>query len=158
MNSELITELKNIDKYLTGIILKFHSDVVEYVNAGHPDIIIRKKDKGRSFIVAPTEHEYKGKFLGIEPMYFNEKEIRSLKFRVQEGDVLCLYTDCLNESVNEQGDEFGIEGIVSTLNSIDASYTATDILNHLVGTFYRFVGTDELKDDFSVIIVRRKAK
>jgi serine phosphatase RsbU (regulator of sigma subunit) len=156
INSELISEFNNMDKYLTGIILKFNDRIVEYVNAGHPELIIKKHDNQRSFIVAPKNQEYKARFLGLEAMRFSERDVRPIRFTVKKGDVLCMFSDCLNESLNKENKEFGIQGVMSALNSSGENDSADEVLNHIISNLYRWIGSDKMKDDLTIMVLRKK--
>ena len=46
INRVLINEMGQADNYLTGILLRFNSDTVEYVNAGHSDLLCRHAATG----------------------------------------------------------------------------------------------------------------
>jgi sigma-B regulation protein RsbU (phosphoserine phosphatase) len=154
INEELINELGNIDNYLTGIMLKFKGDLIDYVNAGHTELIIRRGDLGRSEIVKTTDNtNYKGLFLGLEAM---KTDFSLLTFKMQKDDTLLIFSDCLNESSNAEGEEYGIERIVNSLNEAPRN-DSKNILNHVVTKMYDFTGTDVLTDDLTVICVRRKS-
>ena len=93
-NKELIREIGGIDNYITGILLRFTGDEIEYVNAGHTDLICRR-DKTRNVeIVNLKDRDIKGCFLGIDEM---DKQFGRLTFKVSSNDVLLLFTDCLYE-------------------------------------------------------------
>jgi|GEM_PF-989987 len=154
INEELINELGNIDNYLTGIMLKFKGDLIDYVNAGHTELIIRRGDLGRSEIVKTTDNtNYKGLFLGLEAM---KTDFSLLTFKMQKDDTLLIFSDCLNESSNAEGEEYGIDRIVNSLNEAPRN-DSKNILNHVVTKMYDFTGTDVLTDDLTVICVRRKS-
>ena len=43
-NDRLQSEIGNVGNFITGIILRFNDNMVEYVNAGHNDIYLKKND------------------------------------------------------------------------------------------------------------------
>ena len=79
-----------------------------------------------------------------------------LTFKMQKDDTLLIFSDCLNESSNVEGEEYGIERIVNSLNEAPRN-DSKNILNHVVTKMYDFTGTDVLTDDLTVICVRRKS-
>ena len=42
VNFQMLHELHDTNMYMTGIILRFYGEYVEYVNAGHPELLRRK--------------------------------------------------------------------------------------------------------------------
>ena len=104
INDTLIEQIGTVDNYLTGIMLRFSGDIVDYVNAGHTELLYRKKTTGNVCTVRPKDRDIKGVFLGIESMRTNYS---SLSFKVSTGDMILLYTDCFNESENTAGEQYG---------------------------------------------------
>jgi serine phosphatase RsbU (regulator of sigma subunit) len=151
-NDELISEMGNTDKYLTGIILRFEDDYIEYVNAGHPDIMTRKKDSSNVKVINPSDNSFKGSILGVSEMSFPYK---SAKIKAESGDMFAIFTDGIIEAAGPGNSRFGITGIAKAmLNS--GKENAGETLNRIVEDFYNFTGTDKLTDDVTVIIIKRK--
>jgi len=154
INDQLIKEIGNIGNYLTGIILRFNDDgSIEYVNAGHTDLILKRGTKNSVVTVDSKGKSFKGNFIGIELM---RSEFLTLSFTPVSDDVIVVYSDCLIESTNEQNEQFGIEGIRSSLMQIPADADAKRIITALEKDFYTFTGTDSLKDDLTVLVIKRK--
>jgi hypothetical protein len=82
INSELIRELGSIDNYLTGILLRFSGDNVEYVNAGHTELLLKRGDAGVKIIQTKGD-DIKGSFLGVPAM---GSQFRSLNFKTVRND------------------------------------------------------------------------
>ncbi len=151
-NNELIGEIGNTDKFLTGIVLRFENDCIEYVNAGHPDIMLRKKDSDQVRIINPTDKNFKGSILGVSEMSFPYK---SVKFKAEEGDTLAIFSDGIIEAAGNDNSRFGIKGIAKALvNSSNES--AEETLDRLISEFYSFTGNNKLSDDVTVIILKKK--
>ena len=153
INNELITELGNIDNYLTGIVLKFRDDVIEYANAGHTELLIKRADLNKTSIIKPSDNsEYKGMFLGLEAM---KSKFDSLSFKAMKDDVLLIYSDCLNESANANGEEYGLERIIESLDSSPKG-ESKEILSYVINKMINFIGKDSFDDDLTVICLKRK--
>ena len=151
INDELIRELGSIDNYLTGIFLKFTGNMVEYVNAGHTELICKKKSLNKSLIVEPTEKlSYKGMFMGLEAM---RSAYTMLSFKMTDGDFLLLYTDCLIESVNANDEQYGVERLMSLLNSLP-DLSSNEIVLNITSSLVEFTGSDKLKDDLTIIAIK----
>lgn len=153
INRDLITEMGSIDNYLTGILLRFTGDNVEYVNAGHADLLIKRGATGLVKKVRPKDREFKGNFLGVAAM---ERPFNSIIFKIAKDDVLLLYSDCFEESENDYGEQYGVERISASLGSVSSEKSAREILKHLISNFSDFTGNRKIKDDLTLILLKRK--
>ena len=152
-NRELISEIGNIENYLTGILLRFKNDTVEYVNAGHSDILHRKSETGRVETINSTDGDFRGFLIGITG---TDVSYETLSFHMDKNDVLLLYTDCVYEGRNRHGEEYGVDRLKNSLkNAPDSS--AQEILDSLLYDFYKFIGPAGLYDDMTVIVIKKKA-
>ena len=153
-NDSLISEIGEIDNYLTGIILRFLDDHVEYVNAGHTDIFLKRASSGKIQSVGTADVSFKGFFLGFRQMQYKSKMIR---FSMLRDDILLLYTDCLLESTRngDRNSLFGEEGIIRALGKAPAG-SAKGALDYILDEFYSFTGGKNLEDDLTVIAIRKK--
>jgi phosphoserine phosphatase RsbU/P len=154
INKKLIKEIGHIDNYLTGILVRFNDDSVEYVNSGHPDMIYRATRSGRVGKVLDRDGiSISGPFMGTREM---EQPYKSLTIKINSGDCLLLYTDCLNEAADSSGNSYEDTRIMESLkNAQDGSARA--ILDRVMEDFYSFVGRREnFKDDLTAILIMRK--
>lgn len=153
VNDDLIGELENVDNYLTGIMLRFSDAQVEYVSAGHVDMLLRRAATGRVERVMPADgSRHKGYFLGIESM---REPFPQMDFRVAKGDLLLLYSDCLPECISPEGEEFGQERIMRVLAE-NPHAAPEDLMNLLVDRMYEFTQSHALADDLTIIALERR--
>jgi len=153
INRELVEEIGQIDNYITGIVLRFLDDRVEYVNCAHPDIVFRSGVSGKvGMIMERTGSENKSSFLGVAGI---DKPFPSLNLKLGSGDCLLLYTDCLLEATNSSGGSFGETGIMEALRKAPGG-SAQEILNSIIVEFTAFHGNTALKDDLTAIVIKRK--
>lgn len=153
INNELIEEIGQIDNYITGILLRFMDDRVEYVNCAHPDIVFRSGVSGKvGMIMEKTGGEKKSSFLGVAGV---NKPFPSLSLKLGSGDCLLLYTDCLLEAANSGGGSFGETGIMEALRKAPGG-SAQEILNSIIVAFTAFHGGTALKDDLTAIVIKRR--
>jgi len=150
INERLIREMKGADNYLTGALLRFNGSGVDYINAAHPDIIL--KTGTRAAIVKPAESQIQGTFLGLASLNF---PYESHRFEMSAGDHLIVYTDCLTESRNPAGEEFGIERLLETVRALPQDSHPRDSLDHILRAFKDFVGKERLRDDLTLIILKK---
>ncbi len=150
-NNHLIQEISNIDNYLTGLLLRFDKEKVEYVNAGHTDIIFRSKKKKIS-VIDRKDVSWKGTFLGFEGM---PSDYKVLRFNMTKGDTLLVYSDCLIESTNEDKEEYGMARLTKAYENAPNN-DAKSIVQYILDDFYGFIGPKKLKDDLTIVLLRRK--
>jgi sigma-B regulation protein RsbU (phosphoserine phosphatase) len=154
-NHELVRELSSVDNYLTAVLLRLDGDKVEYVNAAHTEIFYRAAGKARAAILKPKDNDdYKGTPLGIEGM---EAMYQAMRFSVGEGDSILIYTDCLNEARNVDGDEFGTEGIQSAYARAPEG-DARQMLDFIMQEWRVHVGGAPITDDLTAVLIRRTGK
>lgn len=152
INKELIKEINEVDNYLTGIFLRFKNNIVEYVNAGHADLIHRSANTGKVSLIDNKNGDFKGWFLGISDMFARYK---TLKFKVKPNDILFVYSDCLNEEKNPNGEEYGVDRILKSIGNAPEG-TPDEILDFIMEDFYYFTETENLTDDITAILIKRK--
>lgn len=146
INSSLISQLGNVDNYLTGILLRIRSNIIEYVNAGHTELLYKSGKTGKVRVVNLNGKDVKGMFLGIEGM---QSKYTALQFEMEKDDVLLLYSDCLNESMNSEGNEYSIEKIIEVLENCE-NVSAQNIRNEIIKDFADFIWPDVEKNDLFI--------
>lgn len=136
------------EKFAT-FFLAIYDDVASeltYTNAGHlPPILI---------------HDGKASLLDVNGMVvgaFAHARYNESRVRLEPGDMLFGYTDGVTEPENEFGEMFGEQRLIDVLlknYSLDAPaifQAVADAVNHFTGS------PEELQDDMTMVIARRKA-
>ena len=154
INKTLIREIGNIDNYITGILVRFTDEGFDYVNCGHPDLMLKKADSEyANRVLSEDGTSVAGPFLGIDIM---EGEFQSVSKKLGSGDFLLLYSDCLLEEVNEAGESFGYENILKAFSQAPFE-SPQAVLDFIIERFYAFVKDREnLSDDLTVLVVKKK--
>ncbi|HPJ39767.1 MAG TPA: 7TM diverse intracellular signaling domain-containing protein [Spirochaetota bacterium] len=151
INRILQKEIGSVDHHLTGILLRFMNDSIEYVNAAHNDIIIKSGDD----IYQPQDRfeRTRGSFMGISDF---SVPFSSLTFPVRRDDILLLYTDGLNESRNIYDQCLTVEKIMTALRE-SGNGSAQDIIEKIV-TLYRNTMNNQLyySDDITIMVLKKK--
>lgn len=150
-NIELVREISNSEKYLTAILLRLDRESVEYVNAGHPDIIM-KKGKGGTSIIKSLSDDSKGTILGVDGI---QHPFRTVKFEVERGDVLLAFSDGILEASNSSGERFGFDKLIQALNGCNED-TASIILDRILDALSSFTGDVKVNDDMTVIVLVKR--
>ncbi len=151
INGDLCDDLANSGNFVSGIMLRFAGETVEYVNAGHPDLLVRRAASGRVRAAASPERETRGHYLGIKR---EDAAYIGLSFRVLAGDVLFLYSDCLNESMNAGGEQYGAGRIAESLARASGG-GAEGMLAVIINDFREFIGERPLNDDLTALLFLR---
>ena len=153
INAELIQEIGKVGSFVTGVMLRFRQDSIDYVNAGHPDIIIKRKESGKSEIVGEEGKKFKGHFMGVP--FVNEDDYGVDSFTINRGDSLLIYSDSLIESANNEGEQYGIKRLIQSFDGVSPDATAEEQLNSVMGDFVNYLGGSELADDLTAILLKK---
>ncbi|MBN1499908.1 MAG: fused response regulator/phosphatase [Spirochaetes bacterium] len=153
INSELISEIDVMNYYLTGVMLKFQDDNVEYVNAAHPTML-HYSSTSDTVLQPESDSAFRnGCFIGIS-IFQMCYEVH--KFKVEKDDSIIIYSDCLIEAENAEGERYGLERLLKTFKSVSKNNNAGKIINLIMNDFYGFLKTDKLHDDLTIVVLKRK--
>jgi sigma-B regulation protein RsbU (phosphoserine phosphatase) len=150
-NSDLVDQLEDINTYITGILLRMRDNNIEYVNAGHPDLLLMRNSSGSVKVVTDPECRFKGKPIGISS---HKSQYCSLRFSVSPGDSILIFTDGLTEGRNCSGLSFGRERIEIAFAET-YGMSASGSIDHIMKRFGEFTNGEPASDDITVIIARR---
>lgn len=152
INQELIQELVHVDNYLTGILLRFNDDKVEYVNAAHTEMLLKRKETNNVIKCVHKEKDIKGMFLGKSLV---QATYTPLQFSMKPGDLLLVYSDGITEQKNQAGVEFGFERLQDVFLQAEGN-TAQEICEYIIAAFNEFREEASLRDDLTVIVLKKK--
>ncbi|MCH2181371.1 MAG: SpoIIE family protein phosphatase [Mariniblastus sp.] len=143
--NQSLSEL-NLDKFVTLLLVmidrKDHH--VQIVNAGHMPPLIRK-DSGAVMLL---DDHVSGLPLGLG---LNET-YHSLDFTLMPGDVLVLYTDGINESMDKQGNQLGIHRLIDEIQASQTKRPET-IGKFICQLVNRHVDGQQPADDMCLVCV-----
>ena len=125
-------------------IMNMETGEVTYANAGHnPPYIINKNSE-------PVQIESTG---GIALGVMEEMEFESATFTVSKGDSIFLYTDGVNEAMNEADEEYSYERLEDYLKE-NSTGSITDMVNKNLESVKEFAGAAPQSDDITVFALR----
>ena len=150
IDKQITDDKGDIENYLTGVLLRIQENKVEFINAGHPKVFIRTARNGKCYPIEPKEGSEKNGIIGFGGM---KQDFKAIKFSMQKGDSIILYTDCLNESVNRAGEQFSEERIAAAFEDAGIG-SAKSKLDYVMNRFYKFTEGTEIKDDLTVIVLQ----
>ena len=129
-------------------IMNMETGEVTYANAGHnPPYIINKNSE-------PVQIESTG---GIALGVMEEMEFESATFTASKGDSIFLYTDGVNEAMNEADEEYSYERLEDYLKE-NSTGSITDMVNRNLESVKDFAGTAPQSDDITVLALRYLGK
>ena len=129
-------------------IMNMETGEVTYANAGHnPPYIINKNSE-------PVQIESTG---GIALGVMEEMEFESATFTASKGDSIFLYTDGVNEAMNEADEEYSYERLEDYLKE-NSTGSITDMVNRNLESVKEFAGTAPQSDDITVLALQYLGK
>ena len=119
---------------------------LEYINAGHnPPILLQKKE------CTITSLDATGLVIG----FLEQAEYELRKIYLSKEDIFFLYTDGLEEAMDHNDEEFGLERINEILMK-NCHLTSENIYNIVIEELNKFIGKTLMKDDLTVITAKVK--
>lgn len=120
-----------------------------FANAGHHPLIVVTTD-GNGL----REEDAEGLPVGIDP----DAEYRSRTISFPPGSWAVLYTDGIIEAIDEDGEEYGVERLRTSIHHAiglaGAAGTARSLLDALLNDQKRFAKNSPQQDDLTVLVVR----
>ena len=147
----LAQEKGSVENYLTGIFLRLNQNQVEYVNGGHTDVLLKRAKTGKVEILGGKDGNFRGMFLGMPGL--PSDCCSTVKNQLEVGDSLILYTDCLVESRNSCGEEFGLERLQKILEEAQ-SKNPKETLSYIAEKFKTYTKGVPLRDDLTIIVLQ----
>lgn len=121
------------------------------VRAGHTPALLFAH--GKVEIIKPP-----GLGIGLAKPGFFSTCITERTIVLQEGDILLLYTDGVNEARNPNGEELGVEDLAEAYRKQASipNTNATNVVEELRGAIQRFALHSMQHDDITMIAIQRK--
>jgi serine phosphatase RsbU (regulator of sigma subunit)/pSer/pThr/pTyr-binding forkhead associated (FHA) protein len=123
------------------------SGALSFLNAGHnPPLIVHAAGTVEQLASG-------GLPLGIKP----DAEYREGRTRLQQGDVLVIYSDGVTEAVSPAGEEFGATRLYEVV-SRNVNASAAGIRDRIESSLTKFAQGTSAADDITLVIVKRQAE
>lgn len=126
-------------------ILDFKEGNICYSNAGHNYPLFFSSDK------KSRQLEKGGIVLGcLEDYPFAEERIK-----MEDGDLLLIYSDGITEAINENDEEFGESRLADIILS-NRNDSSTELVDKIINSVYLYAGNLEQMDDMTLVIIRKE--
>ena len=136
-----------IERFVTFLLMVIDpvKDIVNIVNAGHMCPIVRHSADGS--ISEPGEEES-----GLPIAIDTGMHYEAVPLKMEVGDLALMYTDGINEAMNNVDEQFGTEAVRQI---VAAGEGADATLQRLVSSIAAHVGPAPQEDDMCVVIIER---
>ena len=127
-------------------LLDLRTGTLRLHNAGHPPTYLIRQGTTREILLPSSPLGGLGRTYGRETV------------QLERGDVVAWLSDGLIEAANAQGDPFGYDNVLRTLQGFPADVSAADVRNKLIATIERHVGTQPPGDDRTILVMRWRGR
>ncbi|MFK8114926.1 MAG: SpoIIE family protein phosphatase [Rubripirellula sp.] len=136
----------HVERFITFLVVVIDptSDLVTIVNAGHMPPVVRTADGG---IVEPGEEES-----GLPIAIDDGMDYEAVEFPLNLGDLAVLYTDGINEAMDANDVEFGMDK-VRELTKMGGDADA--VKDRIVKSVLEHVGSAPPFDDMCLVVIER---
>jgi len=150
VNRQLYPDIKE-DMFISMayLILDHQHDGVTLARAGHDAPLWYKR---RSETVTPVKSP--GMVVGIDSGSVFDRLTADFAVPLERNDCLVLYTDGVTETLNPDGDEFGVERMMQSVRD-GANDGAQVIVKRIIEDVREFTGAVPQNDDMTLIAIRK---
>ncbi|SRR5579884_106247 len=148
ISEELYEDFTEVGMFVTVFVGCYDARTAQlrYANAGHSPVIYCSNRGAATLLAADAS------VLGVLPTSTCTNQV--LPFH--EGDILLVGTDGLNESFNAQGEMFGYEHLLQTVEML-AHLPARELGRELLRTIAQFTQGYQQSDDQTFIVLKGMA-
>lgn len=155
INEKILGEKESEDSYLTGLLLRFFENRIEYINVGNSPAFYRNGKTGRCVPVQINSQNYEDQGLMGIGKDTTPIEYQGIGFNINEGDALILYSKAFEAALNHEGEEFSRERIQQAFYQ-SRNEKASEKLDYILNMFQNFTRNIPVNQDLAVIIIQKK--
>jgi sigma-B regulation protein RsbU (phosphoserine phosphatase) len=119
---------------------------VKWARAGHPPALLLRR--GSQEVVKLLGE-------GFAVGFFEDSSYSLLEDKLEVGDSLLMFTDGITEAQDLSGDAFGMERLSAALASTEPGQSCAVMLTSILDAFDRFRGERLIRDDVTVLLLKR---
>ncbi len=144
LNLELL-EITHGDYYITICLVRIDSENrMHYLTCGHPPLFLVRADPKQSSKLLYTSQP----MLGVFPEIVYEAQ----SVQLHPGDRVLMYTDCLLESFDPDGNPLDLQNVTSMIRHTDGT-TPETVVERVLEYRQQHSGSSSLPDDLAVVCV-----
>jgi sigma-B regulation protein RsbU (phosphoserine phosphatase) len=150
VNRQLYPDIKE-DMFISMayLILDHQRNGITLARAGHDaPLLYRRKSQTVTPIKSP------GMVVGIDSGSVFDRLTVDFTISLERDDCLVLYTDGVTETLNAEGDEFGLDRMMQSMRA-SANDSAPAIVKKIIGDVRDFAGSAPQNDDITLIAIRK---
>jgi sigma-B regulation protein RsbU (phosphoserine phosphatase) len=150
VNRQLYPDIKE-DMFISMayLILDHQRNGITLARAGHDaPLLYRRKSQTVTPIKSP------GMVVGIDSGSVFDRLTVDFTISLERDDCLVLYTDGVTETLNAEGDEFGLDRMMQSMRD-SANDGAPAIVKKIMGDVRDFTGSTPQNDDITLIAIRK---
>jgi len=150
VNRQLYPDIKE-DMFISMayLILDHQRNGITLARAGHDaPLLYRRKSQTVTPIKSP------GMVVGIDSGSVFDRLTVDFTISLERDDCLVLYTDGVTETLNAEGDEFGLDRMMQSMRA-SANDSAPAIVKKIMGDVRDFTGSAPQNDDITLIAIRK---
>jgi signal transduction histidine kinase/serine phosphatase RsbU (regulator of sigma subunit) len=142
-----VQERMLIDKNITLSLLEYQAGGTLRISGQHEDIIIVRN--GNLELFDTSDLGVPVGFIDDISEYVSQKEVK-----LNQGDVVILYTDGITEAENIEREEYGIERL-SKIVKQHWQKSSKDIQQAVIDDVHTFIGTQKVFDDITLLVLKQ---
>lgn len=151
IDKRIRVEKRNIENYLTGILLRMKGSKIEIVNAGHPCPILYRKESGECNYF-DEKRKFSSTVIGLSSI---ESFFQETTFEMKSGDEIILFTDGIKEAMNAAHDEYGNSRFLESVkNAVQQDFDRQ--IPSVLSDMGHFTENADQSDDITIVIIRKK--
>lgn len=145
--SRMFEDLMRTERFLTAAAVALRADdgVIDYVSAGHNDMMVYRAAQDRVEAVASDST-----ILG----FVAAPDYASRRYQLAPGDCLLLFTDGITEATDPSGAMFGEERLAAVFAQLATNRSAQRIVDGIVDALEAFRGGLVGSDDVTAVVIR----
>ena len=151
LNAQLYPDIRE-DMFISLAYVEIdrRSNVLRLVRAGHDaPLVYRAADRSVTRVNPP------GMAVGIDSGGAFNRVTNDFSLVLEPGDCLILYTDGVTEAQDRNGDEFGLEAMIRSVQA-SAPEGAAGIVQRVTSDVKAFIGDQPQHDDITLITILKK--
>jgi sigma-B regulation protein RsbU (phosphoserine phosphatase) len=121
---------------------------LRWARAGHPPALLLRRS-------SQTVAQILGD--GFAVGFFEDSTYALVEDRLEVGDAVLMFTDGITEAQDRSGDAFGLQRLSEALLASNPEASCSDILLSILDVFDEFRGERLIRDDVTLLLLKRSA-